>query len=218
MANVLIINGHPDPGRLSSALADAYSEMARKDGALIHRIDLSDLRFDPSGRNAGTHNNGVDGTPLEPDLAKAQAELRWADHIVVVFPVRWATAPALLHAFFERTLLPEFAFRYPDKPGFPMGLLKGRSARVIATMDSPMIWDHLMQGRAMHNAISRATLGFCGISPVRETVLYGTQHRTPAEIEQFFARVRKAAQADMARLTRWHPLTRKHRRPRPSAV
>ena len=32
---------------------------------------------------------------LEPDLAAAQESIRWADHLVFVYPIWWGTIPAL---------------------------------------------------------------------------------------------------------------------------
>ena len=78
--------------------------------------------------------------------------------------------PALLKAFFEQTLRPGFAFT--NRPnGFPVTHLKGRSSRVIVTMGMPALlyrWFFLAHG--LKN-LERNILRFCGIRPVRSTIL-----------------------------------------------
>ena len=44
-------------------------------------------------------------------------------------------AAALVKGFVDRAFLPGFAFRYPPGGGYPEGLLRGRSARVVAGYD-----------------------------------------------------------------------------------
>lgn len=43
---------------------------------------------------------------LEEDLVKAQELIRWADHLVFVYPIWWGTMPAVLKGFFDRVFLP----------------------------------------------------------------------------------------------------------------
>ena len=50
------------------------------------------------------------------------------------------------------------------------GLLSGRSAHLITTMDTPPLAYRLFYRSPGHHAMRRATLGFCGIEPVRITV------------------------------------------------
>lgn len=48
---------------------------------------------------------------LEPDLLDAQAKLKWADHVVWIYPVWWSSVPAIMKGFIDRILLPGFAFK-----------------------------------------------------------------------------------------------------------
>ena len=50
---------------------------------------------------------------------------------------RWGTMPALLKGFLDRVLLPGFAFRHAENARGYEGLLGGRSAHLITTMDTP---------------------------------------------------------------------------------
>jgi len=50
-------------------------------------------------------------TELEPDLLKAQELIKWADHLVWIYPVWWGSIPAIMKGFIDRVFLPGFAFQ-----------------------------------------------------------------------------------------------------------
>ncbi|MEN0061408.1 MAG: NAD(P)H-dependent oxidoreductase [Myxococcota bacterium] len=158
---VLLIHGHPNPEAFNRALADAYLEGAAAAGADVRVVDLSELTFDPVLRKGYAEIQ-----PLEPDLIEAQKALLWADHLVLAFPVWWGAAPALLKGFLDRTFLPGFAFRFPDVWPLPEKLLRGRSAHVIVTMDSPRPIYSLLYRDSAHRSVVRGTLQFCGFHPI----------------------------------------------------
>ncbi|MBG9787884.1 NAD(P)H-dependent oxidoreductase [Brevibacillus laterosporus] len=72
---------------------------------------------------------------------------------------------------------PNLAGGYKNKPQLEddlilaQQLLKGRSARLIVTMDSPYWYYSLVQGKPGHRMMKKSTLQFCGISPVKITTL-----------------------------------------------
>ena len=76
-------------------------------------------------------------TELEPDLLMIQQDIVDADHLVFEYPTWWGTCPALLKGLIDRVFLPGFAFKYRDNSLFWDKLLKGNTARLIVTMDTP---------------------------------------------------------------------------------
>lgn len=195
MKNILVIHGHPNPTSYSAALAEAYGAAAQAQGATVRHLRLSEMQFDATRFIADGVDRGLAPEGMEPDLAAAQHDLLWSDHIAVFFPIWWTTAPALLKGFFDRALTSGFAYSYSEK-GIPEGLLAGRSARVVSTMDSPYWWNLLMQGRAAHHTVSRGTLGFCGLKPVRQTTHYNAKKRGRLGTESFLRRVQNDASID----------------------
>lgn len=55
---------------------------------------------------------------LEEDLVKAQELIRWADHLVFVYPIWWGTMPAVLKGFFDRVFLPASLINTATIPRF----------------------------------------------------------------------------------------------------
>ena len=161
MKHILVLVGHPRPGSFCEALADAYAASARSAGADVRVVKLAEVAFDPV-----LHGGYTSITPLEPTLSAAQADLLWADHVVLTYPNWWGTFPALLKGFFDRVLLPGFAFKYRQNSPMWDKLLSGRSARVLVTMDSPPWYYRWLVGAPGDKQIRRSILEFCGITPV----------------------------------------------------
>jgi NAD(P)H dehydrogenase (quinone) len=166
MKTILIINGHPKSGSFCSALAQAYAKGALAAEHQVETITVADLKFDYNQMNGFNS-----GQVLEPDLQMAQQKLAWANHIVVVHPVWWGSVPAALKAFFDRVLLSGFAFKYKEKGPWWDKLLKGRSARIIYTSDTPSWFYKWIYGEPSVNQIKKRTLDFCGIKPVKVTAI-----------------------------------------------
>jgi NAD(P)H dehydrogenase (quinone) len=170
MKKVLVILGHPRLESYCNSLSQAYERGAKDAGAEVRRLDLARLEFDPIFKLASeTRFTGEQGKGLEPDLVKAQQDIAWADHLVFVYPSWWGSFPTLLKAFIDRAFTPGFAFKYIKGKTFPEQLLKGKTARLIVTMDTPPWWNRFVYRAAGHNAMKHATLYFCGVKPVRVT-------------------------------------------------
>ena len=160
--NILIINGHPDKESFCFALAESYKVGAYQSGAVVKLVHLIDLKFNPI-LTYGYRKI----SELEPDLVQVQQDILWANHLVFVYPNWWATFPALLKGFLDRVFVPGFAFKYHKDNPFWDKLLKGKTARLIVTMDTPKWYYWLINRSPGHNAMKVGVLKFCGIKPVK---------------------------------------------------
>lgn len=187
MSRILIIIGHPDPApdRFGRALAQAYAEGAKAGGHELRLVDLALLDL-PSLRSR--HEFETAGIP--PSLAQASADLHWAGHVVIVFPLWLGTMPALLKAFLEQLIRPGVAFAYPERGrSIARPLLAGRSARLVVTMGMPSLlyrfW-YLSHGVA---GLRRNILGFAGIRPVRQSFIGLVEGASEARRARWLARM-----------------------------
>lgn len=173
---VLVVTAHPRRDSLCAAMADAFAAGATAAGVETRRLVVADMAFDPHVRERSPN-----AQPCEPDVAAARRLVAWADHLVLVFPTWWGTTPALLKGFIDRVLTPGFAFlEHEDDTGWEP-LLRGRSAHLITTMDTPPWVYRWIYGAPGLRGLARATLGFCGIAPVRETVFSPVKTSTDAD-------------------------------------
>lgn len=166
MKQILIINGHPDKKSFNYALAEAYKNGAAKSKAKISQIDIADLNFNPNLKFGYRQR-----TPLEPDLIEAIEKIKKATHLVWVFPMWWYSYPALMKGFIDRSFLPGITFEPIKGKALPKKLLKGKTARLIITADTPKWYNYLYMKRPVINQFKKGTLEFCGIKPVKVTYI-----------------------------------------------
>ncbi len=185
--DVLILNGHPDPGHrgLCHALAEAYAEGATAAGLSVQRIDVAKLDF-PLLRSQADFEKGSPPAVI----AAAQQQIRAADHVVLIFPLWLGDMPAVLKAFLEQSLRPGFAFE--ERPRrFPTPRLTGRSARVIVTMGMPaLVYRLFYRAHGLKN-LKRNILRFVGFRPVRATIVGSLGIRSRQSVERELASVRQ---------------------------
>lgn len=165
---IVIIDGHPDPDpkRFIHALANAYGKGARSAGHEVRTIKVGEL--DLQGlRSNEEFQHGVPPAAIR----KAQKSIEWADHLVILHPLWLGDMPALLKAFFEQLLRPGFAFAAARGKGLPRKLLKGRSARIIVTMGMPAFFYRWYYRAHSLKNLERNILAFCGIHPVRSSLV-----------------------------------------------
>jgi putative NADPH-quinone reductase len=182
---IVIIQGHPDrrARHFGHALADAYARGAKKSGHEVRRVEIARLAFPLLTTKAAWDHGSVPRSLLAPQKA-----IDWADHLVLIFPLWLGTMPAVVKGFLEQVLRPGFAFRYDDHHAVHKGLTR-KSARVIVTMGMPSLWYRLFFRAQGVRGLERGILGFCGIKPVRETLIGLVEHKSPAARKRCLERI-----------------------------
>jgi putative NADPH-quinone reductase len=184
MARIAIIDGHPDPdrARFVHALADAYAQGAEAGIHEVRRIDVAAVDF-PVLRSA------TEWRETEPAAAihRAQIDIRWADHLVILYPLWLGDMPALLKAFLEQVMRPGFAI---DETVSADGtkLLGGRSARIIVTMGMPASFYRFFYRAHRLKILARNILGFAGIAPLRHSII-GSVEKDDGHREHWLGRI-----------------------------
>lgn len=158
---ILLLDGHPDEGRLSSHLLNCYRE-ALPSAHTLENVAVRDLSFSPNLRFG--YRQRIE---WESDLLSLAGKLDECDHLVVAFPMWWGSEPAALNGLLDRLLLPGFAFAYHVKDPWWDRLLAGRSADVIITMDTPPLYLRYAWGNPIVRRWDKQVLGFCGFKPLR---------------------------------------------------
>lgn len=162
---VLVLAANPKKDSFISSLAEAYVNSAKKNHQ-VELIKISDMAF-----NIDLCGGYDEESPLEDSLKSFQAYLQWCDHLVIVTPIWWGALPAKLKGLIDRTFLPGFAFQYEKGKSIPKKLLKGKTARIVMTMDTPPWYYFLIQGAPAIKQLKVTTLEFVGFNCVKSKMI-----------------------------------------------
>ena len=171
---IAIIQGHPSPQskHLCHELAGAYATGAIAAGHDVRRIEVGQIEF-PVLRTADEWKSGV----LPDGVRTAQEIIRWAGHLVVVFPLWTGTMPALLKMFLEQVARPGFAMRRRADGRGMDPQLTGKSARIVVTMGMPAWLFRWSSHSCGVRGLQRGTLPSWGIRPVKGTYIGGVDEK-----------------------------------------
>lgn len=188
----LVLVGHPIEGSFNAALAERYAAVLTAGGAEVRVMHLDRMEFEGSLR---TRKPG--DAELIGDAAEFWDNLVWSEHFVLVHPLWWGGMPARLKALFDLTLQSGKAYRYEGGKPLPNGLLKGRSARLVVTSDTPDWFMRLAYGDAHFKQVTRQIFKFCGLGPVRRSHASVMKGSTPQARAKMLERLAKDAARDL---------------------
>jgi putative NADPH-quinone reductase len=202
MHKITVVDGHPDPARahLVHALAERYAQAAEEAGHQVRRITIADLEFPLLRIPADFWDGEAPATIRGP-----QADIKWADHLVFIYPLWMSDMPAVLRAFLEQAFRPGFALQYgAGRLGFPKRLFVGKSARIVVTMGMPPIIYRSLFGAHTVKAFAEL-LRFGGVSPVRVTLLGGLREGVPHAAQGWIDKAAALARKDATLHDRHRP-------------
>ncbi len=174
--NALIIYAHPNPGSFNAALAGVAEDMLEQSKINLKVKDIYGLEFNPvlSEEDFKAFHTGH----LPEDIQAEQADVKWADLLIIITPVWWYSFPAILKGYIDRVFSIGFAYQY-DSDG-PHGMLGGKKVLVITTSgaeeETAISTGMLEVIRTMVNGI----FNFCGF----DFIQYENYYAVPTVTDQ----------------------------------
>jgi putative NADPH-quinone reductase len=150
---------------------------------------LSDLQFPLLRSNEEFHSE-----QMPKAIRECQDLLLWADHLVFLYPLWLGDMPALMKGFLEQVLRPRFAFTEGTVSNRIRKPLSRKSARVIVTMGMPAAVYRVYFGSHSLKALQRNVLHFCGVRPVRASVIGSVETMGQARRGIWLARAQRLGQ------------------------
>lgn len=116
LMNILLVYAHPEPRSLNGSLKDFAVQRLQRGGHVVQVSDLyamqwkaaldaedntalqPGVRLDVSLNSRQAFENGTQSA----DIAREQEKLRWADAVILQFPLWWFSLPAILKGWVER--------------------------------------------------------------------------------------------------------------------
>ncbi|HYF16684.1 MAG TPA: NAD(P)H-dependent oxidoreductase [Ramlibacter sp.] len=187
----LVVHCHPDPESFNAALYRTACDAVRAGGHEVRGIDLYAERFDPVLSREERQAYLLNPRLIEQRVQPHVDALRWAEHLVFVYPSWFYGPPAMLKGWLERVWLPGVAFLPPPEKGKTAvpGLRHVRRLTVVTTGGAPWWWLKVIgdPGKRLFTRGLRAL--FARGCKVTWLQLHNMNNVTRAELEAFLARV-----------------------------
>jgi NAD(P)H dehydrogenase (quinone) len=131
----LIVAAHPLEDSITMKLARAYALELQQLGHSQRTQDLYRMGFNPV---MGAHELEPlsIGHAADADVAQAQEDVCAADVLTVIYPLWWATMPAMMKGYIDRVFARGFA--YEGRSGVTKGLMEGKCCILITLSGSPL--------------------------------------------------------------------------------
>jgi NAD(P)H dehydrogenase (quinone) len=189
---VLVILGHQRPGSFCHAIAQAAVEELKAAGHEVVFHDLYAEGFDPILPEAEIPKNA----PLGPAIERHCREVSEAQGYIVVHPNWWAMPPAVLKGWIDRVF--RQGVTYAFGPQGVIGFLKGRTAVVFSTSNTPRADELRLYGDPLENLWKACIFGLCGVEDFYRRNFEPIIMSTPDERAQWLAEVRETVRQRFA--------------------
>lgn len=169
----VIIYYHPHEGSFCSAIRDAVISGLNTGKHEYKLIDLGLDQFDPVMREKDLNafrlagrigEDGLEG--VDPIVMKYMKKLRWAEHIVMIFPIWWMTMPAMVKGFVDKVIFPGVVYKMEG--GNLVSMLSGlKQVTIITTMNTPSDVYMDMFNNSIEGSLIKGTFNQIGIHDIR---------------------------------------------------
>jgi NAD(P)H dehydrogenase (quinone) len=187
----LVIFAHPRSGSFIRQAAGAYVDELGQYGHQVVVRDLYTMGFNPVLSVEELVGKG----PLPEDIRQEQALIGEAQAITFLFPIWWASMPAILKGYVDRVF--SYGFAWEMHQDRIQGKLRGRKGMIVTSSAAPMSYlESTGELRAFAVTQDFAIMRMCGIQVVEHLHFddLGAQ-TTPEQIDEDISRIRKAARA-----------------------
>jgi NAD(P)H dehydrogenase (quinone) len=130
----LIVVAHPLTDSVTIKLTHAYAHELQELGHTQQTHDLYRMRFNPV-LAAHELDSSNAARVLDPAVADAQRAVHNADALTVIYPIWWATMPAMMKGYIDRVFARGFA--YEATSGVNRGLMNGKLCVMVTLSGSP---------------------------------------------------------------------------------
>lgn len=183
----LVVYAHPNPVSFNHAILEQTLKTLAEKGHEVRVRDLYALGFEPV--LSGDDLSALHGGQIPVDIKAEQDQIAWAERLVLIYPLWWASMPAILKGYIDRVL--SYGFAYSMGPAGIIPLLKGKTIALFTTHGTPLaIYEQMDNYQAFSKTMDRGIWEFCGLEVVA--------HRYFGAVPSVDDAARKAYLADVA--------------------
>lgn len=182
---VLVIIGHQAEGSFCHAIAAAAIEELKAAGHEVIYHDLYQEQFDAILPAAEIPKQAE----LDPLVQKHCSEVSAADGYVVVHPNWWAQPPAILKGWIDRVFRQGVVYEFTAEG--VNGFLKGKTAQVFTTSNTPRDVELKWFGDPLENLWKTCIFELCGLTNFERRNFESIILSTPADRQAWLKEVRQ---------------------------
>ena len=192
----LVVKAHPLSESLCTTLTQRTIRALEVAG---HSVEVEDLYADEfsASLTEAERRSYYAGPYAAQQVAPQVEQLLAAEAIVLVFPTWWFGFPAILKGWFDRVWAPGVAYDHADQ----YGLIKPRLTNLghmlaVTSLGSPWWVDKFVLRQPVKRVLKTAIVGTCAPKCRFQMLsLYKSEQLSPAQVNQFGARVERALQS-----------------------
>lgn len=169
----LIVYNHPREGSFCSAVREAVENGLKTGNHEYKVIDLDRDGFDPVMREKDLKafvtagRIGEDGLEeVDPLVLRYMKMMRWAEQIVMIFPIWWMTTPAMIKGFIDKVIFPGIVYKM-EGGKLVSKLSSLKQVTIITTMNTPSEVYHDIFGNSLEGSLIKGTFNQIGIHDIR---------------------------------------------------
>lgn len=182
---VIVIIGHQRKGSFCHAIAEAAVEELRAGGHEVIYHDLYEEEFDP----ILPHEEIADESRIDPVVRGHIDEVLAADGYLVVHPNWWGQPPAILKGWVDRVIRQGSVYEFTAEG--VNGFLRGKSALVFTTSNTPREDELRLFGDPLENLWKSCTFNFVGVEDFQRRNFESIVLSTPEQRKGWLAEVRQ---------------------------
>lgn len=169
----LIVYNHPREGSFCSAVREAVENGLKTGNHEYKVVDLDRDGFDPVMREKDLKafvtagRIGEDGLEeVDPLVLRYMKMMRWAEQIVMIFPIWWMTTPAMTKGFIDKVIFPGIVYKM-EGGKLVSKLSSLKQVTIITTMNTPSEVYQDVFGNSLEGSLIKGTFNQIGIHDIR---------------------------------------------------
>jgi NAD(P)H dehydrogenase (quinone) len=184
----LVVYCHPDPDSFTAAVLKRVLDALAAAGHDVRVSDLYADGFDPIF-SAEERRHHLD-PGAEPSVERYTDDLRWCEHLVLVYPTWWSGQPAMLKGWLDRVWVRGVAWDLPPGANRVRPMLHNIHRLSVVTSHGSSKWLNALQGEPGKRTVMRTMRSLCSHRAHSKWVaLYDIDRSTDGDRQRFLDRV-----------------------------
>ena len=173
MTRTLVVFAHPVAESYGAHLRDRAVAGLQVGGHEVEVLDLHDEGFDPK-LTEDEWARHLDPPETKLGVTRHVDLVRWAEHLVFVYPTWYGTQPAMLSGWLQRVFINGLAFDLPEGASRIRGRLRHVRRISVVTTHGSKRWANWLTGQSGRKIMAIGIRSLCHpLTRVRWHALYG---------------------------------------------